>query len=160
MVKGETAAFLMTNCPEYICCEYALAKIGAVRVPLAVLLANDDHIYMLNKAECTTLIYHQDYTQRVLDMVPQLTSVNQFIRIGEEVGLPQGHESLSAIIASTSGSPDAVAIDPEDLCAIYFTGGTTGKPKGVMLSHRSWTYTYLMEMLELGLNWHENFLDR
>jgi acyl-CoA synthetase (AMP-forming)/AMP-acid ligase II len=51
-----------------------------------------------------------------------------------------------------------VKIDPEDLAAIYYTGGTTGKPKGVMLSHRSWIYTYLIEMLELGLGWNEVFV--
>ena len=50
-----------------------------------------------------------------------------------------------------------VPIDPEDLVGIYFTGGTTGKPKGVMLSHRAWVYTVLMEMLEFGFGWHEVF---
>jgi acyl-CoA synthetase (AMP-forming)/AMP-acid ligase II len=56
--KGDTIAFLMANCPEYVFCEYAVAKGGAVRVPLAVLLSSKDHIYMMNQAECKALIYH------------------------------------------------------------------------------------------------------
>ena len=58
------------------------------------------------------------------------------------------------------GSPEAekVEIAPEDLVGIYYTGGTTGKPKGVMLSHRAWVYTILIEMLELGFGWEEVFL--
>ncbi|TFH47494.1 MAG: long-chain fatty acid--CoA ligase, partial [Lysobacterales bacterium] len=63
--KGENIAFLMANCPEYIFFEYALAKIGAVRVPLAVLLSPPDHFYMMNEAQCTTLIYHESMSQRV-----------------------------------------------------------------------------------------------
>ena len=44
--KGDRVGFLMGNCPEYIYCEYALGKLGMVRVPLAALLNSKDHIYM------------------------------------------------------------------------------------------------------------------
>ena len=57
--KGAKIAFLMANCPEYIFCEYAIAKVGGIRVPLAVLLSSNDHIYMMNQAECSALIYHE-----------------------------------------------------------------------------------------------------
>jgi len=49
--KGDKVAFLMANCPEYIFAEYALAKLGLVRVPLAVLLHSTAHIYMMNHSE-------------------------------------------------------------------------------------------------------------
>jgi len=156
--KGENIAFLMANCPEYIFCEYALALIGAVRVPLAVLLSPRDHVYMMNEAQCTTLIYHQSMRQRVAGMIPQLKTVERFICIGDRVEPGSGHLLLSDLIESNPPEPTAVAIDPEDLAAIYFTGGTTGLPKGVMLSHRSWVYTYVAEMLEFGFGWEETFV--
>ena len=52
---GDRVAFLMLNCAEYVVCEYAVAKVGATRVPLAVLLGNDDHVYMMNFARCKVL---------------------------------------------------------------------------------------------------------
>jgi len=156
--KGETIAFLMANCPEYIFCEYALAKIGAVRVPLAVLLNLADHIDMMNQAECTTLIYHHSLSDRVLKMIPDLRTTTRFIRAGDADELPDGHIALSDLMNIDCGKPATVAIDPEDLAGIYFTGGTTGRPKGVMLSHRSWIYTYLIEMLEYEFAWGEVFL--
>ena len=55
--RADRVAFLMVNCPEYVACEYALAHLGATRVPLAVLLGNDDHIYMMNFARCKVLVY-------------------------------------------------------------------------------------------------------
>jgi long-chain acyl-CoA synthetase len=52
--KGSKIGLFMKNCPEYLFCEYALAKIGAVRVPLAVLLGAQDRIYMMNQTESNT----------------------------------------------------------------------------------------------------------
>jgi len=156
--KGENIAFLMANCPEYIFCEYALAKIGAVRVPLAVLLSPQDHVYMMNEAECTTLIYHGSMKQRVEGMIPGLNTVTRFICVGDEADSDQSHLLLSDLIDKHPPDPAPVDIDPEDLAGIYFTGGTTGRPKGVMLSHRSWVYSYVMQMLEFGFGWQETFL--
>jgi acyl-CoA synthetase (AMP-forming)/AMP-acid ligase II len=156
--KGENIAFLMANCPEYFFCEYALAKIGAIRVPLAVLLSPQDHVYMMNEAECSTLIYHESMSQRVAGMMPGLKTVTRFICVGDKVDPDSGHLLLSDLITNHSPEPVAVDIDPEDLAGIYFTGGTTGRPKGVMLSHRSWVYTYVMQMLEFGFGWEETFL--
>lgn len=156
--KGDKAAFLMQNCPEYIFCEYALAKMGVVRVPLAVLLGSDAHIYMMNHAECTTLIYHEKMTDRVLEMIPSLETVRHFICVSKDSGaVPTGHMHLQSLIADSKPVPFNEKVQPEDLCGIYYTGGTTGLPKGVMLSHRSWVFTYLLEMLELGLEAEEKF---
>jgi len=156
--KDENIAFLMANCAEYIFCEYALAKIGAVRVPLAVLLGSQDHIYMMNEAECTTLIYHASLTERVVAMIPELETVTRFICVGDGDELAEGHISLSDLIALNTPDPKPVVINSEDLAGIYFTGGTTGRPKGVTLSHRAWIYTFLIEMLELGIAWGEAFI--
>jgi acyl-CoA synthetase (AMP-forming)/AMP-acid ligase II len=154
----ERIAFLMANCAEYVFCEYAVAKAGATRVPLAVLLAPDDHIYMMNFARCTTLIYHVKFVERVLAMQPKLETVQRFICIGGEP--PEGHLGLDALMARGANldTPPAPVVDPEDIAGIYFTGGTTGRPKGVMLSHRAWAYTYLIETLDFGVDWNERFV--
>src|SRR5690606_6473658 len=121
----ERIAFLMANCAEYVFCEYAVAKAGATRVPLAVLLAPDDHIYMMNFARCTTLIYHVKFVERVLAMQPKLETVQRFICIGGEP--PEGHLGLDALMARGANldTPPAPVVDPEDIAGIYFTGGTT-----------------------------------
>jgi acyl-CoA synthetase (AMP-forming)/AMP-acid ligase II len=156
--KDEKIAFLMANCPEYFFCEYALASIGAVRVPLAVLLSPQDHVYMVNQAQCSTLVYHASMRDRVAGMIPKLETVTRYICVGECGELRGGHYRLSELIDGHPPEPAEVHVDPEDLAGIYFTGGTTGRPKGVMLSHRSWVYTYLMEMLDFGFGWQETFL--
>jgi acyl-CoA synthetase (AMP-forming)/AMP-acid ligase II len=157
--KGDRIAFLMANCPEYIFCEYAVAKTGCTRVPLAVLLSSKDHVYMMNQAECKALIYHERMASRVKDMIPHLETVQQFLCVSDSPSnLMAGHLHLQALIATHSADPEKVDVYPEDLVGIYYTGGTTGKPKGVMLSHRAWVYTIYSEMLDLGFGWEEVFL--
>lgn len=156
--KGDRIAFLMKNCPEYIVCEYALVKNGYVRVPLAVLLGNNDHIYMMNQAECTTLIYHEAMSERVQEMIPELQTVKHFICVGSDPGkILDGHEHLQTLVDKHEPLPPSVDVNSEDLCGIYFTGGTTGLPKGVMLSHRAWVETVFLEMLETGIEARERF---
>ena len=156
--KGERIGFLIANCPEYIFCEYAVAKIGCTRVPLAVLLNPDDHIYMLNQAECKTLVYHEKMAERIKGMIPRLETVINYICVAENsADVMEGHLHMQSLISENEPSGFKTEIDPEDLVGIYYTGGTTGKPKGVMLSHRAWVYTVLIEALEFDFGREEVF---
>jgi fatty-acyl-CoA synthase len=62
------------------------------------------------------------------------------------------------LIARNTADPRPVDVDPEDVAGIYFTGGTTGRPKGVMLSHRAWFHTYQTEALDFDIGWREVFV--
>jgi len=158
--RGSRVAFLMVNCTEYVFCEYAVARIGAARVPLAVMLGAADHIYMLNFARCDALIYHAALTAQVLAMLPRLEHVRHFIRVGEGEGspLPEGHLELEDLLAVAERTVQREPPVPEDVAGIYFTGGTTGRPKGVMLSHRAWVHTAYAETLDFGIGWREVFV--
>jgi fatty-acyl-CoA synthase len=157
--QGDRVAFLIANCAEYVACEYAVAKVGAVRVPLAVLLGNDDHVYMMNLARCQTIFYSSRFANRIEQMTPQLQTVEHFISIGAGVeDLPPGHHRLEELIATHEPVHGGAVVDPEDIAGIYFTGGTTGRPKGVMLSHRAWFHTYWMETLDFAIAPRESFV--
>jgi fatty-acyl-CoA synthase len=156
--KGERVAFLMANCPEYIFTEYALAKIGAVRVPLAVALSSDDHIYMMNHSESVALVYHEKLAERVEAMLPQLQTVKHLICVSSDPAkVPSDHYHLQALMEKYPPEPVQTQVSAADLCGIYYTGGTTGRPKGVMLSNRAWVNSVMLEMLELSLGRDEVF---
>ncbi len=156
--SGDRVAFLMVNCAEYVACEYAVARIGATRVPLAVLLGDDDHVYMMKAARCRVLVYHEKLAARVAGMAARLPEVEHFVRVGGHGPPPPGHVDLAELLARDWPAPTRATVDPEDIAGIYFTGGTTGRPKGVMLSHRSWFHTYYAELLDFSIGWHEVFV--
>ncbi len=156
---GDRVAFLMANCVEYVACEYAVAKVGAVRVPLAVLLGNDDHVYMMNLARCSVVVYHRRFASRIAAMEPLLDMVEHFICVGgEDDELAPGHLGLEELLATNEPVHVSPSVDPEEIAGIYFTGGTTGRPKGVMLSHRAWFHTYWMETLDFAIAPREGFV--
>ena len=157
--KGDRVAFLTGNCPEYIVCEYAVAKAGLVKVPLAAMLKPESHIYMINHSECSAIVYHVKMTDRIREMSPHLETVNYYICIsdqGEQV--QKEHFSMTTLLRENDSESMAnTDVQPENLFAIYYTGGTTGQPKGVLLSHRAWVNTVILEMLELGFERGEVF---
>jgi acyl-CoA synthetase (AMP-forming)/AMP-acid ligase II len=156
--KGDKVAFLMANCPEYVFCEYAVAKTGCIRIPLAVLLSTADHIYMVNQSGCKALVYHEKMRSRVKEMIPLLKTVTTYICVSEDPEtVMAGHVLLQSLLEENSPGAKSADLDPEDLAGIYYTGGTTGKPKGVMLSHRAWVNTILFESLEFELKRQETF---
>ena len=106
--KGDRVAFLMANCPEYLFAEYALAKLGAVRVPLAVLLGSDHHVYMMNHSESTTLVYHEKLAERVQEMLPRLETVERCICVSEDPNQVPTGPSWRAVLMEVGQKPATI----------------------------------------------------
>ncbi len=155
---AQRVAFLMANCAEYVFCEYAVAKTGAARVPLAVLLGDEDLVHILNFSRCEVLIYHAKFADRLRKIRSQLDFIKNFICVGAAGAHADGDLTLETLLTRPAPPYAPCSVNPEDIAGIYFTGGTTGRPKGVMLSHRSWYYTYYAEMLEFGVAEGEAFV--
>ncbi|MCW2542525.1 MAG: putative fatty-acid--CoA ligase [Frankiales bacterium] len=124
---GDRVAVLMCNGHRYLECYFALPAMGAVMVPLNNRLALPELRYILEDAGVHTLIADETYaeTARALS-----DSVKQVL-----IGAEEYESALRGAVPATLPAP----VEEEALAGLFYTGGTTGVSKGVMLTHRNLT---------------------
>lgn len=151
--SGERLGIYVPNCPEYECAFYAASKIGAVVTPLNPSYTTREITYQLNDVGAKVLITHERLWPVVSALRNQLASVTAIVVIGEVLqGLPDGVYSYEHVIDGQPATAPAAAITPDQLIALPFSSGTTGLPKGVMLTHRNLVCNHLQFCEAAGLS--------
>ncbi len=140
VASGDRVAILQVNTDQYIETYFATAKLDAVFVPLNFRSRADELTYMLNDSTPKVLFAGARYAESVRSFAGDLVSVQHFVAMDAEVGGWLTYDDLVSIDADDERYPTA---DDQDLTILMFTAGTTGYPKGVMLSHESFA-SYIM----------------
>ena len=150
--KGDRVGMLLRNCCEFIETDFALSKTGMVRVPLNARLTGSDHEYMLNDSGSNTLIFGEGFTETVQAINPRLKTVKRFIRVSEGRSTENllRADDYEDLIEKNSPDEPLSEITEEDLHTLFYTSGTTGKPKGAMLTQRSWANVAINLVLDYG----------
>ena len=141
--KGDRVCLYLPNCPEFVLCYWAVLKAGGVVVPTSILRTEEGLLHEVGSSASRFLVCQELYLNRVLalrervDLEGILVASNSGYDQGRvQVSLPKGSFDLADLIAEHEPISPQVEIDPiYDLCELAFTGGATGLPKGVMLSH-------------------------
>ncbi len=131
--KGDRVGVLFRNCHQAMESTLALNKAGFVYVPLNARYAGQEHVYMLNDSEANTVIYSKEFSDTIDQIRHQIPGVKNYICAGEA----ENAVSYEGLLDGSPGKEPDITISPEDLLYIRYTSGTTGKPKGVMLTHRN-----------------------
>ena len=139
--KGDMVAILQVNCPQYVEAYNATAKLGAIFVPLNFRAKKDELSYMLNNCEAKVLFVGERYVDIVEEMRPDLSKAEHYICLESK---PEGMRNYEELIATASTDEVFTGIDDDDVTILMYTAGTTGRPKGVPLTHNSFS-TYVLE---------------
>jgi len=152
--KGERACLFLPNCPEFVLSYWAVIKAGGVVVPTSLMRSEEGLLHELTSSKSRYLVCQEEQLERVLS-VQSHTELEKILLTsgkgddGEEQkgSLPQGVSQIATLTAEHDPVPPQVDIDPgHDLCELAFTGGATGLPKGVMLSHAN-RYANILQSL-------------
>jgi long-chain acyl-CoA synthetase len=134
VTPGDRIALYCPNVPGFVVAYMGILEAGATVVPINLLLNPREIAFILSDADVKALFYHQAFAEaagQVRRLVPELDFA---VRIAAGEG---GDPSLDEL-ADGAGTPPAQQVDgAESLAAILYTSGTTGRPKGAMLSHRN-----------------------
>ena len=156
---GDRVGLLLPPCPEFVVGLFAVAKLGAVAVPLSPGLTTPELRYRLRHSEAVAVITIEtdggtDYLQVFETLMAQLPELQHLVTVGEEDlwyddRIFQYEDVLSA--GAGRNYPVRESILGTDPIALLYTAGTTGKPKGVTLSHTNLLYAAAETADALGL---------
>jgi fatty-acyl-CoA synthase len=135
-------ALVLPSCPEFVVSLFAAAKLGAVVVPLNPHLAIPELQYMLRHSEAVCVVTIEqdrgtDFLQLFEEITPLLPDLRYLVTVGEEELWSDDRIFQFEDLLSAGAGRDfsAASSDPESRFALLYTSGTSGKPKGVELSH-------------------------
>ena len=152
---GDRAAILALNSDRYMEFMFASPWFGAVLVPINIRLAAPEIAFWLNDSGSETLLIDDHFLPMLEALEGKLETLRNVIYVGDSEA-PPGLHDYEAIMAAAKPAPDADRGN-EDLAALYYTGGTTGRSKGVMLSHRNLvsnnTHVIATMGLGFGMRW-------
>lgn len=131
--KGDRVAIYLPNSPEYLFAYFAVARVGAIASPFNILFKTGEIIYILNNNRAKVLIgASEEVKQNVLGAMERLTHLEKIITFGSPV---EGADDLYALISKSPAYFETADCSPDDLVTLMYTSGTTGQPKGAMLTH-------------------------
>ena len=133
--EGDKVALFLRNSPEFIYSIFAISKIGAVLVPVNTFLKDEELSYILKDSGSSVLIASAIH-DKVVNHSQASTLCNFIIWEGDEDVKGEKHLDFSEALQSNSVVEHKVR-DLEDTAVIVYTSGTTGKPKGAMLSNKN-----------------------
>ncbi len=176
--KGEKVAIWSTNIPYWVVLQFATARIGAVLLTVNINYKRDELAYLLRHSEAENMFLiggyqDTDYIQTLYELVPELkTQERGYLKSDDFPDLkrvfflgPEKHRgmftipevlAMSAMILVDAYQARQAANDPHDVVNMQYTSGTTGFPKGVMLTH----YNIGNNGYYIGLNQHFSPIDR
>ncbi len=151
--KGDRVAILSQNCHRMLEAFFGTPLIGAILMPLNFRLIPDDFNYILNHGEAKVVIVEEGFTHLIDEIRSSLPSVEHFLIAGDnlEEVLHGWQDYEHAMAEHSTHAPTPAEIDENEASALLYTSGTTGRPKGVMLTHRNLYLNAMNSIVEFGL---------
>jgi len=151
--RGHCVAILSGNVPEYPAVYFGAARSGAILAHLSIRSTDDDIVYMLSKVDAEAIFVETAQLDRMRGLRGRLAKLRRRVVLDADgKALHDDELSLAALVADQPADSPAIAIDEDDPFAVTFTGGTTGFPKAVLVSHRARCGSAIAGAMDFGLD--------
>lgn len=153
--KGSKVVHLMYNSIDWLVAYFGIVRTGAWVVPLNFRFTSTDIAYCINVAEPNLILFGEEFIERI-DGVKDQAGVKDFICAGSEI--PSYAESFEKLLEDAPAGAQDVPLTYSDPCGLYFTSGTTGRPKPILLTHKNMVCACVTENVHHRQRREDNFI--
>ncbi len=156
--KGDKVIHLMMNCLEWLPLYFGILRTGAWAVPLNFRFTAQDIRYCADIAEAKAMVFGEEFVERIDSIKEDLETIKDYIFVGPTSMKPEYAEPYETFLEAGSNADPRVPVELMDEAALYFTSGTTGKPKPILLTHRNLEFACIIENRHHNQTHHDNFV--
>ena len=131
--QEDKVAILLDNCHQFVELYFAIPKAGGAGVPVNTALSTPDMASILNNAEVKILVFGEKFAPVVDSLLNQLDSAKTLVVVGASA---KGARNYEQLLTQYPPTEPEVEVGEQDLAYLLYSSGTTGMPKGVMVTHR------------------------
>jgi acyl-CoA synthetase (AMP-forming)/AMP-acid ligase II len=153
--KGSKVAHLLYNSIDWLIAYFGIVKTGGWVVPLNFRYTGEDIKYCLDVAQPEILLFGAEFTDRI-EAVRDKTRVKHYICRGSDI--PDYADPFAELLECAPATPLNITIKGDDPCGLYFSSGTTGRPKPVLLTHGNMVCAGVTEKVHHGQTRDDNFI--
>ena len=154
--KDDKVIHWMMNSISWLEAYFGIIRTGAWAVPLNFRFTSQDFKHCADIAEAEVMILGEQFVERVEAVRSQLPAIKDYILVGQPT--PKGMEDFEQVISQSSPQPVEVELSDADGCGLYFTSGTTGVPKPILLTHRNMECAAITENRHHHQTHEDNFI--
>jgi len=148
--KGSKVAILLHNCPEFLETLFACFKAGIGTVPTNFRLHPKECSFIIDNSEAVAVVLGDDFRDSLYALKDEMPAVKYYISITQPL---EGMLQYETLLKEQSQNFVDVDVERDDLAWLFYTSGTTGQPKGAMLTHHNlmtMTMNFFADMAPLG----------
>ena len=132
--RANRIGLLLSNCPEYLFTYFGVIKLGGINVPLNTFLASEEIQFILNDCEISAVVTDKKLYALLNPVLANLPHIKHIIVVDEDI---PGTIPFHVFEKESGENPTWESPTNADIAVIHYTSGTTGTPKGAMLSHKN-----------------------
>jgi len=156
--RGDKVALICPNSIEFVQSVFAVSKLGAVVVPINTMLKNEEYRYILSDSGAKVLITSSKFLKEVGDLCDSVETITHTVWIDKAPKEDSQHLVLDEILSDHLHTHTSLPSELDDTAVIFYTSGTTGHPKGAMISNRNLFSNLIGARERFDLNSRDRFI--